>query len=273
MTAVTVNRVGDSQDDDMQPPRGTAIVRPLRYVRAVRVCHARRFANAAEASTSRSARAWGWALGETVTAPVTDRQTVVPPSRSDIETEIDAADERRLRGDRENRADAAAKILRWLIGGDDHVPVRCENPGELVGGFGDIVRAREQIADVMRIAVESQHRESAMARDAAIDTMSRRLAEQAAAYFEGVGVTLAWVLGERTETPITRSPTREVTTRNLKTERIHADDLVEQARHPWLPGRVLPPMYGEGARDTITWLLGGSILLLTDRGSRVSTGW
>ena len=49
--------------------------------------------------------------------------TAVPPSRSDIEAEITAADERRLRGDQENRADAAATILRWLIGDDDHVPV------------------------------------------------------------------------------------------------------------------------------------------------------
>jgi hypothetical protein len=56
-----------------------------------------------------------------------------------MEAEIAAADERRLRGDRENRADAAASILRWLIGADDHIPVRCENPGELVGGFGGVV--------------------------------------------------------------------------------------------------------------------------------------
>ncbi len=82
-------------------------------------------------------------------------------------------------------------------------------------------------------------------------------------------MTLAWVLGQRTETPITQTPTRDLTTRDLKSERVHADDVVEPGGYPWLTGRVLPLTFGEGVRDTITWLLGGSILLLTDRGSRV----
>ena len=60
------------------------------------------------ADASRAARAWAWALGECPTAPVTSRPTSVLPSRSDIEAEITEADERRFRGDRENRADSAA---------------------------------------------------------------------------------------------------------------------------------------------------------------------
>ena len=148
MTRVTVKFVESGQPDDTAPPAGTAIVRPLRHVRAVRERYLQRFADPAQAAASRSARAWAWALGEIAVAPVTDRKTRVPPSRTEIEAEIGTADERRLRGDRENRADAAAIILRWLIGADDHVPVRCENPGELVGGFGDVIRSREQIAEI-----------------------------------------------------------------------------------------------------------------------------
>jgi hypothetical protein len=124
MTRVTVKFAESGQPDDTVPPAGTAIVRPLRHVRAVRERYLRRFAGPAEAAASRSARAWAWALGEIAVAPVSDRKTKVPPSRTEIEAEIGTADGRRLRGDRKNRADAVALILCWLIGADDHVPVR-----------------------------------------------------------------------------------------------------------------------------------------------------
>lgn len=252
MTAVTVNLV-DGQND-MLPPCGTAIVRPVRHVRAVRECHARRFADAAEAATSRSARAWAWALDETTIAPVTDQQTTVPPSRSDIEAQIAEADQRRLRGDRENRADAAAKILRWLIGGDDHVPARCENPGELVGGFGDVVRSPEEIAKVLTVAVEEHRRESGRSRDdVAVD--DRRHARRDTDYFDGVIATLAWILRERADSPITHAANGQPTTRGLKLERVHAEDAIEaRSRRADLPS----PSFGRGVKSSISWLLGDS---------------
>ena len=259
MTAATVKCVDVGQVDDAAPPIGTAIVRPLRHVRAVRERHARRFADPSEAAASRSARAWAWALGESATAPVTDRPTAVPPTRSDIEAEIAAADERRLRGDRENRADAAATILRWLIGDDDRVPVRGENPGELVDGFGDVVRSPEQIAAILALAAEGQERAAARGRDIDADPDDRQFARQDADYLDGVAATLAWVLGERPEAPITRSRPRELTTRDLKAERVHAEDVIDQARNPGMIGRLPPPCYGEGVKFTITWLLGDSI--------------
>jgi hypothetical protein len=256
VTEATVKRMDIGQVDDAAPPRGTAIVRPLCHVRAVREGHALRFTDPSEAAASRSARVWAWTLGESATAPVTDRQTAVPPSRSDIEAEIAEADERRLRGDRENRADAAATILRWLIGHDDHVPVRGENRGELVGGFGDVVRSPEQIAGVLAVAVEGQGRAAAKSRDVNADPDDRQFARQDADYLDGVVATLAWVLGERPETPITRMHLRELTTRDLKAERVHAEDVIEQARHPWMADRLPPPWFGEGVKFTITWLLG-----------------
>ena len=256
MTAVTVKYVNVGQDDDMAPPPGTAIVRPLRHVRAVRGRHAERFADASEAAASRSAHAWAWALGECAIAPVTGRETPVPPSRSDIEAEISAADERRLHGDRENRADAAAIILRWLIGDDDRVPVQGDGRGELVDGFGDVVRSSVEIVGVLAIAIESQQRAQATGRDIDADPDDRQLARQDADYLNGVVVTLAWVLGERAESPITRGRSRELTTRDLKVERIQAEDVIEQARNPGTAGRLPSPWYGEGVKFSITWLLG-----------------
>ena len=264
MTAVTVRNVDASQADDMAPPPGTAIVRPWRHVQAVR----ERFADPSKAATSRSARAWAWALGECATAPVTNRETAVPPTRPDIEAEIADADERRLRGDREDRADAAAAILRWLIGEDDHVPVSGNDRGALVGGFGDVVRSRQQIADVLAAAVKGQQRATVVARNSDVGLDTRRCSQQDVGYLGGVVATLAWVLGEQAEAPVTRRRPAELTTRDLKAERIHAEDVIEQARNPGTAGRLPPRWYGEGVKFSITWLLGDWIAPPVDPAGR-----
>jgi hypothetical protein len=270
VTGTTVKCVGADQIDDKAPPQGTAIVRPLRHVRAVRERYAARFADPSEAAVSRSARAWAWALGESTTAPVTDRLTAVPPSRSDIEAEITAAGDGRLRDDQENRDDAAAAtVLRWLIGDDDHVPVRGGNRGELVGGFGDVVRSPEQIAGVLAVAARGRRQAAALSRVASSGPDDRRFARQDADYLDGVLATLQWVLGERPMTPITgRAHKGDLTTRDLKTERVHADDVIEQARYQWMADRLPPPWYGEGVKFTITWLLGDSTAPPADSAGR-----
>lgn len=256
MTTITVKHVDAEQPDDALPPVGTTIVRPLRHVRAVRERHVLRFASPAEAAASRAARAWAWTLGETPIAPVTDRHTAVPPSRADIEAEIADADERRLRGDQENRADAAATILRWLIGEDDRVPLRCENPGELVGGFGDIVRSPQEIAGLLATATERRCRAATLSRYLSFTQDRRQRGGQDADYLSGVAATLSWVLGEA-RSPITGKQFKP-TTRNIKTERLHAEDFIEQAALPWIADRAPSPWYGEGVKSTITWLLGDS---------------
>jgi hypothetical protein len=262
MTAATVKHVDADQDNDAAPPCGTAIVRPLRHVLAVRERSAERYTDPAEATTSRSARAWAWALGETTTAPVTDRQTTVPPSRSDIEAEIAVAYQRRLIGERDNRADAAAALLRWLIGQDDHIPVRGRNRGELVGGFGDIVRSREQIADVLATAAEGQRRASAQ--NINEEQGDRRRTRQDHTYLEGVAATLAWVLGKRGESPIRGVGGQAVTTRDLKDERVHAEDVIDQRRRPCLADRFPSPRYGEGVKASVAWLLGDQTVSPSD---------
>ena len=73
-----------------------------------------------------------------------------------------------------------------------------------------------------------------------------------------MAATLAWVLGQRAQAPITRRRSRGLTTRDLKTERVHAEDVIEQARNPGMVGRLPSPWYGEGVKLSITWLLGDS---------------
>ncbi len=194
--------------------------------------------------------------------------TAVPPSRSDIEAEITAADERLFRGDQENRADAAAIILRWLIGDDDDVAVEAENQGELVGGFGDVVRSPEQIAGILALAAQGVQRAAAKGRDLDASADARAFPRQDADYLDGVLATLAWILGDRAESPVACPHFRELTTRAIKMERVRAEDVIEQSRYPWMTDRLPPLWYGEGVKFTITWLLGGWIAPPVDPAGR-----
>jgi hypothetical protein len=232
-------------------------VRPLRHVRAIRERYLQRFTDdPAAAASSRSARAWAWALGETATSPVTDRVTAVPPSLPEIEAEIAVADERRLRGAQEHRADAAAAVLRWLIGDDDHVPVRGKNVGQLVGGFGDVVRSREQVVHAMALADESHRQAVTAMRSPSASPADRQFAQRDVGYLHGVTATLKWVLSQRAEAPITSQRHCELMAKELKAERLQADDMIERARQPSMADRAPQYGYGEGVKSTINWLIG-----------------
>jgi len=256
VSEVTFKAVDSGQADVTAPPEGTAIVRPLSHVRAVRERYLQRFADPADAAASRSARAWAWALGETALAPVTDRLTSAPPGRAEMETELTEAERRRVNGPREGRADAAATVLRWLLGIDDHVPVRCTNPGELVGGFGNVVRSLQQMADLVVLAQPAQRAAVARSLDPGTAPDEREHARREADYLDGMLMTLAWVCGERAETPITHAQV-ETTARNLKRERVHAEDAMEQCADQHAADQPSRP-YGEGVQSTISWLLGDS---------------
>jgi hypothetical protein len=193
-------------------------------------------------------------LGETALAPVTDRLTIVPPGRAEIEAEITEAGQRRAHGTRKARADAAATVLRWLVGTADHIPERSTNPGELVGGFGDIVRSREQIADLVVLARPAQETVTARSLDVGAAPSEREHARREADYLDGVLITLAWVCGECTETPVSHAQA-EATTRALKRERLHAEDAIEQGADQRAPDRP-SRSYGEGVQSAISWLLG-----------------
>jgi hypothetical protein len=265
---VTVSVVQQEQTRDDEPPPGTAIIRPLRHVRAVRQRHLLLFDDPAQAAQSRSVRAWAWALGESTLAPVTDRDTAVPPGRPEIEAEIAEADQRAFRSDQDNRADTAAEILRWLIGGDDGVPIEVTNPGELVGGFGDVVRSREHLACVLALATERQREAVLRTRDLDTSPAVRQAVQEEADYCAGVIATLTWVLGHRPHAPISQETVDGSASRVLKRERLHAQDIMEQVRYPWLSDRLPSRAYGEGVKITITWLLGNLTTQPLDPASR-----
>jgi hypothetical protein len=224
------------------PPAGTAIARPARHVMAVRERHLEQLAGTVPDGSSPSARAWEWALGETDIAPVTGRVTCVPPGRAEIEAEIAEADERRLRGDRKGRADGAAAVLRWLIGDDDRLPVRGPDRGELVGGFGEVVRSPADITELI----------------AGLTRLSVREGEASGAeYRRGVIATAKWILDRQVTAPVSGVRTDRLTGRDLKTERLHAADMREQRVNLARAGTRQSGEYALGVIRAIDWLLGG----------------
>ena len=172
-----------------------------------------------------------------------------------------------MRGDSENRADAAATILRWLIG-DDRVPVHTENPAELVDGFGDVVRSQDQIAAILVLASAGHEGATTSGRDVNADRTPGGALSRTATTSTGWRRRLPGSSASGPRAPITHSRPRELTTRDLKAERVHAEEVIEQARNTGMIGRLPPPSFGEGVKLTITWLLGASTTPPVDRAGR-----
>jgi hypothetical protein len=108
-------------------------------------------------------------------------------------------------------------------------------------------------------------------KDIDVGLSHRRPTRQDAAYLDGVVATLAWVLGDLPGAPITRAQPHKLTTRDLMQECVHAEDVIDQVRNPWIVNRLSPREYGEGVKLTVTWLLGESIVLPVDQfGSRTN---
>jgi hypothetical protein len=149
-------------------------------------------------------------------------------------------------------ADGAAIVLRWLIGEDDGVPVLGPNRGELVGGFGDVVRSLDQIREAVDTLAARQGRTSGAGIEVQLND---------ADYLSGVTATLRWVGHKHAAAPISGLRTIEVTARDLKVERLHAEDVIEQLGNQGA-GELLPRSYGVGVVSAVNWLLGDSTTLV-----------
>ena len=136
------------------------------------------------------------------------------------------------------------------------------NPGELVGGFGDVVRSRKQIAESIAATAQAQREATALSphTGAAAEAVDRERARQEADYLAGVTVTFTWVRGEQAETPISQVKASAITSRVVKQERLHAEDVIEQVNDQFSVGSIPTRSFGEGVKATISWLLGDSSL-------------
>ena len=223
----------------------------------------------AEAGTGgRAALAWEWALTGTRPSPVTLSLPVGrPPSRNEIVAEATAEPEGStaqpgVPSDYCDQLGEACRILAWLVGEFDEIPVDDDNRGRFVGARDDYARTDD---DVRQVREYARHGLEACDLPDPMDPADARTPWQwdaawmNAAWLRGVRDLLDWVLGERAASPLRRRLVGLPSTYDLTYEDGAAEDVILQGRPSGLPvdpAAYPPPQYGEGVQAAIQWLRG-----------------
>lgn len=257
---ITVRNVSAVHVPDELPP---AITRSRPLVEAV-LAHSLR-----ETGTDgRTALAWQWALTGTRPSPVTlGTPPGRPPTRAEIRTEADAPPEGftappGVPTDFCDQLREVRRVLVWLVGDSDEIPVDDENRGLLVGARDDYLRSDEEIRQVRDWALLSLQ-QSDLPNPMDTGDARRPWAWPAewmdAAWSRGIRDLLNWVLGNRADSPLRGQIVGLPTGHDLTYEDDAAGDVALQGRPAGLivdPDSYPPPQYGEAIQEAISWLRG-----------------
>ena len=240
-------------------PLPSAIVRPRRHVEAV--------AGQSLAETGadgRVALAWAWALTGSRAAPVTlSLAPGRPPSRQEILAEARADPEGPaappgVPGDYWDQIGDVRRVLRWLAGDSDEIPLDDPLRGRFIGARDDYARDDAEIRrvrDVARAAAGGGRVASRDADDPGRFSSAWRQSREAG-WESGVRDVLEWVLGDRSTGPLSAVAARMPAVGDLSYEESAAADMIargELAR------------YGEAVQATIAWLRGETTIRPVDR--------
>jgi hypothetical protein len=240
-----------------------AIVRPRDHVEAVLAESLRE-----TGPDGRAALAWQWALTGTRPSPVTlSLATGRPPSRDEILAEADAEPEGSraplgVPADFRDQLRETRRVLAWLAGRTDKIPVDDDNRGRFIGARGDFARTDDdirQIRDRALLGLKACDLPGAMSPSDARHPWRWDPAWMNAAWLRGVRDIVTWVLGEYDASPLCGRTVGLPATYDLTYEEAAADPIVMQGRPggcPVDPGSYPPPQYGEGVQATISWLRG-----------------
>jgi hypothetical protein len=216
----------------------------------------------------RAASAWYWALTGAGPSPVT--LSLPPgrtPSREEILAEADAEPEGStappgVPADFCDQLGAARRVLAWLTGSSDEIPVDDDNRGRFIGARDDYARTDDtirQVRDYAMRGLQAFDLPDPMDPDDAQQPWRWPASWMNAAWLRGVRDLLTWVLGESTASPLRQRAVGLPTAYDLTYEDAAADDVVTQGRPGGLPvdaPTYPPPQYGEGIQATIRWLRG-----------------
>ena len=240
-----------------------AIIRPREQVEAVLEQSLQEMGG-----EGRTALAWQWALTGARPSPVT--LSLPPgrtPSREEILAEADAEPEGStappgVPTDFCDQLGEARRVLAWLAGSTDEIPVDDDNRGRFIGARDDYARTDDTIRQVRDYAVRGLlafDLPDPMDSDDAQHPWRWPANWMNAAWLRGVRDLLTWVLGESTASPLRQRTVGLPTAYDLTYEDAVADDVVTQGRPGGLPvdsPTYPPPQYGEGIQATIRWLRG-----------------
>ena len=216
----------------------------------------------------RAALAWEWALTGTRASPVIlSLPAGHPPSRDEIVAEAAADPEGStaqlgVPSDYCDQLGEARRILAWLVGESDEIPVDDDNRGRFIGARDDYARTDD---DIRQVRDHARHGLEACDLPDPMDPADARNPWQwdaewkNAAWLRGVRDLLDWVLGERAASPLRRRLVGLPSTYDLTYEDGAAEGVILQGRPSGLPvdpAAYPPPQYGEGVQAAIQWLRG-----------------
>jgi hypothetical protein len=216
----------------------------------------------------RTALAWDWALTGTRPSPVTlSSPAGHPPSSEEIHAEASAPAEGStappgVPSDYCDELGEARRVLAWLAGATDEIPVDDENRGRFIGARDDYARTD---ADIRQVRDNARRGLDACDLPDPMDPADTRnpwrwdAAWMNAAWLWGVRDLLDWVLGERPASPLCSRTVGLPAVCDLTHEDRSADDVIQQGRSGGIlvdPATYPPPQYGEAIQATIRWLRG-----------------
>ena len=190
-----------------------------------------------------------------------------PPSRAEILAEASAEAEARpgppgVPADYCDQLGDARRILAWLAGATDEVPVDAEKRGRFVGARDDFARSDGEMREVLDWVLLGLSTSDLPddADSAKAGNPWRCSAEKLdTIWLRGVRDLLEWVLGERDSSPLCQRNTELPTAYDLTYEDSAAAEVAAQQRPD---GRVpiqainTAPQYGEAIQATVSWLRG-----------------
>jgi hypothetical protein len=262
-TRNTVRTVASVDLPETLPP---SVTRPRAHVAAVL---AQSLLEVGE--DGRAALAWSWALTGAQPSPVTlSMPPGEPPSNEDILAEADADPEGSTApsGVPSNYCDQlgeARRVLAWLTGASDEVPLDDEHRGRFIGARDDYARTDDDIRQI---------RDRAVVRLADSDPPGLMYSATGAgpgrwepsrmdvAWCRGVRDLLDWVLGDRRASPLTSREMGLPAAYDLSQEEIAADEMIALGHRAAVSERRTadpPPQYCEAIQAVISWLCGETV--------------
>ena len=214
----------------------------------------------------RAALAWEWALKGACPSPITlTLPTGHPPSRAEILAEARAPAEARpvppgVPADHCDQVGDARRILAWLAGATDDIPVDDDNRGRFIGARDDFARSDGEMREVLDWVLRGLGASDLPDDSDSANAGNRRpwSAEQRnAAWLRGVRDLLEWVLGERDTSPLCQRNTRLPGAYELTYEDNAAAEVA--ARPCGLATNLAAhaaPQYAEAIQATVRWLRG-----------------
>ncbi len=237
-----------------------AVVRHREHVEAVRAQSLLELGRDGRASL-----AWEWALTGTRPAPITLAAALgAPPTLEGIAVEAMAAAQvgaslPGVPGDYQGQIGEARRILAWLAGTSDQIPLDDDNRGRFVGARDDFARTNREMSEILSWARLGLSRRDHKATAAASDRVTYRHSAEAL-WLSGVRDLLEWVLGLAEASPLCHRAAGLPCSYDLSYEFEAAVDLAAQSRHAEPPcntsSAAVALPYAEAIQATISWLRG-----------------